>query len=145
MFFARSVLFDGFLLVIPCIAMASLTSQDQDSVRDAEKGPTRVLTASPTQFTDSEDEPATNGHTSIPRAGSDPEGTDEGESYEGSDGEGEEDADEDDDEDDDEEPALKYERIGGSIPDLFRKDSASSLAVANKLMVSTIYALIFVD
>ncbi len=120
-------------------------ASSQDSVGDAEKAPRRVLTASPTPFTDSEDEPATNGHTSIPRAGSDPEGTDEGESYDGSDGEEEEDDYEGDDEDDDEEPALKYERIGGSVPDLFRKDSASSLAVANKLMVSTIYALIFVD
>ncbi|KAF9498914.1 vacuolar assembling protein VPS41 [Pleurotus eryngii] len=110
--------------------MASSTSQD--SVGDAEKGPARVLTASPTQFTDSESEPAAN--DSVPRAGSDPEGTNEGESYDGSDGEEEEDDYEDDDEDDDEEPALKYERIGGSVPDLFGKDSASSLAVANKLM-----------
>lgn len=123
--------------------MAASTSQD--SAEDAEKGPTRVLTASPTQFTDCEDDPVTNGHTNISQAESDLDGTDEGESYDGSDGEEEDEEYEDDDEEDDEEPALKYERIAGSVPDLFRKDSASSLAVANKLMVSPNYALIFVD
>ena len=51
-------------------------------------------------------------------------------------GEEEEDNDDDeDDEDDDEEPALKYERITGAIPDLLKKDSASALAVSLKFMV----------
>jgi hypothetical protein len=44
--------------------------------------------------------------------------------------EGEEEGEEDDDE-----PALKYERIGGFLPDLFKKDSASALAIRNKLLV----------
>lgn len=45
---------------------------------------------------------------------------------------------EDEDEDeDDEEPALKYERIGGSLQDLLKKDSASALAIANKTLVCT--------
>ncbi|TFK43987.1 vacuolar assembling protein VPS41 [Crucibulum laeve] len=35
---------------------------------------------------------------------------------------------------DDEEPALKYERIGGSVPDLLKKDSASALIVSDKIM-----------
>lgn len=43
----------------------------------------------------------------------------------------EEDGEEDDDEEDEDEPALKYERIGGFIPDLFKKDSASALAISN--------------
>ena len=43
--------------------------------------------------------------------------------------------DEEDDEEDDEEPSLKYQRIGGAVPDLLRKDSASALAVSNKLLV----------
>lgn len=43
---------------------------------------------------------------------------------------------EDSDDDDDEEPALKYERLGGPVNDLLQKDSASSLTIANKLMVS---------
>ena len=43
--------------------------------------------------------------------------------------------DEGDSDDDDEEPALKYERIGGSLNDLLRKDSAASLAISNRLMV----------
>ncbi|THV02760.1 vacuolar protein sorting-associated protein 41 [Dendrothele bispora CBS 962.96] len=42
--------------------------------------------------------------------------------------------DEDDEDDDDEEPALKYERIGGSIPDLLKKDSASAMSIASKFM-----------
>ncbi|KAF5330256.1 hypothetical protein D9758_014441 [Tetrapyrgos nigripes] len=47
----------------------------------------------------------------------------------------EEDSDEEEDEEeDDEEPALKYERIGGSIPDLLKKDSASAMAISNKFM-----------
>jgi hypothetical protein len=37
--------------------------------------------------------------------------------------------------DDDEEPSLKYQRITGAVPDLLRKDSASALAVSNKLLV----------
>ncbi|KAF7331583.1 Vacuolar assembling protein [Mycena kentingensis (nom. inval.)] len=48
--------------------------------------------------------------------------------------EGSEDDETDDDEDDDEEPALKYERIGGAIPDLFKKDSGSALSVSKTLM-----------
>lgn len=40
-----------------------------------------------------------------------------------------------DDDDDDEEPALKYERITGAVPELLKKDSASALAVSHKFMV----------
>ena len=43
--------------------------------------------------------------------------------------------DEGDDEDDDEEPALKYERLGGSVHDLFQKDSASALTYSNSRLV----------
>ncbi|KAG5717566.1 hypothetical protein E4T56_gene7398, partial [Termitomyces sp. T112] len=39
-----------------------------------------------------------------------------------------------DDDSDDDEPSLKYERILGAVPDLLKKDSASALVVANKLM-----------
>ena len=39
---------------------------------------------------------------------------------------------------DDEEPALKYERLAGSVPDLLLKDSASSLAVTDKLIVRSL-------
>ncbi|KAI0068486.1 vacuolar assembling protein VPS41 [Artomyces pyxidatus] len=53
---------------------------------------------------------------------------------EGDDEEGDDEDDEDEDEDEDEEPALKYERLGGSFQDLFRKDSASALAISNKLL-----------
>jgi len=49
--------------------------------------------------------------------------------------EDDEDDEDEDDEDEDEEPALKYERITGAIPDLLKKDSASALAVSLKFMV----------
>lgn len=55
--------------------------------------------------------------------------------------EGDEDEDEEDASDDDEEPALKYERIGGSLSDLLKKDSASALAIVNKIMVWLFYSL----
>ncbi|CAK5276303.1 unnamed protein product [Mycena citricolor] len=41
---------------------------------------------------------------------------------------------EEDDEEDDEEPALKYERIAGSLPDLLKKDTASTMCVSKSLM-----------
>jgi len=53
------------------------------------------------------------------------------------DSEGDEDCDDEDEDEDDEEPALKYERLAGSVPDLLLKDSASSLAVTDKLIVRT--------
>jgi hypothetical protein len=53
------------------------------------------------------------------------------------DSEDDEDYDEEEDEED-EEPALKYERLAGSVPDLLLKDSASSLAVTDKLIVRTL-------
>ncbi|KAK7061202.1 vacuolar assembling protein [Favolaschia claudopus] len=46
----------------------------------------------------------------------------------------EEDDDGDEEEEEDEEPALKYERIGGALPDLLKKDSASALCIAKSLM-----------
>lgn len=48
----------------------------------------------------------------------------------------EEDDEEGEEEDDDEEPALKYERLGGDFPKLFDKDSASTLTISNKTLVS---------
>ena len=61
----------------------------------------------------------------------------------GVDDDGEDDGDKDDDGEDeededaeDEEPALKYERIGGALTDLLKKDSASALAISNKLLVN---------
>ena len=42
---------------------------------------------------------------------------------------------EESEEEDDEEPSLKYERLTGAVPDLLKKDSASALAVSNKLLV----------
>jgi hypothetical protein len=53
--------------------------------------------------------------------------------------EDDEDNEDEDDEDEDEEPALKYERIGGSVSDLLKKDSASALAISNKIMVRPQY------
>jgi len=46
--------------------------------------------------------------------------------------------DDDEDGEDDDEPALKYERLAGPVPDLLLKDSASSLATTDKLIVRTL-------
>lgn len=50
--------------------------------------------------------------------------------------------DEDEDDEDDEEPSLKYQRITGAIPGLFRKDSASALAIRNKIIVRIHFYLV---
>lgn len=42
------------------------------------------------------------------------------------------------DEEDDEEPALKYERLGGSIHDLLQKDSASALTYSRQHLVRSV-------
>ena len=47
--------------------------------------------------------------------------------------------DEGEEDESDEEPSLKYERIVGAIPDLLKKDSASSLAIVNRTMVCYYY------
>ena len=67
----------------------------------------------------------------------DEEGDSDEEDY---DSDEDDDYEEDDDEDDDE-PALKYERLAGSVPDLLLKDSASSLAATDKLIVRTLQLL----
>ena len=48
-----------------------------------------------------------------------------------------EDDDSSEDEIEEDEPALKYERIMGNAPDLFKKDSASALAVCGGVIVGT--------
>ena len=47
----------------------------------------------------------------------------------------EEEEEEEEEDEDDEEPSLKYERIGGSLPDLLKKDSGSAITVCNKKLV----------
>lgn len=42
---------------------------------------------------------------------------------------------EEEDDEEEEEPSLKYERMGGAINDLLKKDSASALTVSNKCLV----------
>jgi hypothetical protein len=85
----------------------------------------------------------TNGHLTDDNKEEEPVPSGEEEEEESDDIEPEE-RDEDDDEDDeddedyedDEEPSLKYKRIGGALDDLLKKDSASALAISNKLLVS---------
>ncbi|KAG2130198.1 uncharacterized protein EDB93DRAFT_1095067 [Suillus bovinus] len=67
----------------------------------------------------------------------DEEVEDDDEEVEGEEDEGEGDEEEGEDEYEDEEedePTLKYERMGGAINDLLKKDSASALAVSNNLL-----------
>ena len=52
-------------------------------------------------------------------------------------------AEDDEEEEEEEEPALKYERIGGSVPDLLKKDSASALAISKRTMVWALCILSF--
>lgn len=47
----------------------------------------------------------------------------------------EEEGDDDHEDEEEDEPTLKYERMSGAINDLLKKDSASALAVSNKLLV----------
>lgn len=63
----------------------------------------------------------------------DEEGEEDDMEGEGEDEEGEDEDDYEDEEED--EPTLKYERMGGAVNDLLKKDSASALAVSNKLLV----------
>lgn len=55
----------------------------------------------------------------------------------------EEDEEDDKEEDDDEEPALKYERIGGSINDLLKKDTASALCIVDQKLVSRLLVNVY--
>jgi vacuolar protein sorting-associated protein 41 len=93
-----------------------------------------------------DDENASNrGYTDQESAVHDSEGgEDEDESGEEDDeDEEEEDEGEDDHEDEEEdEPTLKYERMSGPINDLLKKDSASALAVSNKLLVNSSITLV---
>ncbi|KAK8683394.1 hypothetical protein V6N13_039455 [Hibiscus sabdariffa] len=61
------------------------------------------------------------------------EGDDEREEGEDVDGD-EEEEEEEEEEDDEEEPRLKYQRMGGSIPSLLSGDSASCVAVAERMI-----------
>jgi vacuolar protein sorting-associated protein 41 len=53
----------------------------------------------------------------------------------GEDEEEEEDSEEDESDGEEDEPALKYERIGGFFTDLFKKESASAMAISKGLVV----------
>ncbi|KAJ8487764.1 hypothetical protein ONZ45_g14207 [Pleurotus djamor] len=111
--------------------MASSTSPDDVDVDYVEKDNQHAISDSPTQLTDVEDGDASPGHGGSNQLHSSDE--ESGDLDDEDDDEYDEDDDDDDDEEE-EEPSLKYERIGGSIPDLFRKDSASGVAIANKVM-----------
>ncbi|KAF5387652.1 hypothetical protein D9615_000773 [Tricholomella constricta] len=107
-----------------------LDSHEKDDVPRLAESPTQL-----SDLSDAEDVGARrHGHGRF-QDDSNEEETEEEEEEEDDNEEGEDDDDdEDEDEEDDDEPALKYERIGGSVPDLLKKDSASALAIANKLM-----------
>ena len=86
------------------------------------------------------------GRLAEPKGEIEMDGEDVAKNEEGEEEEEEEEEEESEEEEDDEEPSLKYERITGAVPDLLKKDSASALAVSNKLLVissSIIYSPIF--
>ncbi|KAF8211727.1 vacuolar assembling protein VPS41 [Mycena galopus ATCC 62051] len=72
----------------------------------------------------------------VPTPGGNSEGAEssEEEEAESEEADEEDEGEEEEEEEDDEEPALKYERIGGSFPDLFKKDSGSALCISKSLM-----------
>ncbi|KAJ7499555.1 vacuolar assembling protein VPS41 [Mycena latifolia] len=74
--------------------------------------------------------PTANGGEGV-ASSEDETGSEEGD---GEESEDDDEEDDDDDEEDDDEPALKYERIGGSLPDLLKKDSASALCISKSLL-----------
>ncbi|KAH8092455.1 hypothetical protein BXZ70DRAFT_950969 [Cristinia sonorae] len=109
--------------------MSSVVSESQEKAANG-------LTSSPTALS----------HVSQAHEHSDGDGehsggegySDVGDSGSDEDGDGtedeeeDEDVEEDSDEEDDEEPALKYEKFGGVLHDLLKKDSASAVSYANK-------------
>lgn len=118
-----------------------------------EKHPDGLMTESPTeQLSEEEDEPnasdsdsesVSNGHAPVDATNKSPVVLDFGQTACGDDVEYSEDEDSEEDSEDDEEeeePALKYERMGGAVPDLLQKDSASALAISDKVIVRNITA-----
>lgn len=133
-----------------------------DESNGTDEHESRYVTDSPDNLSDVEPEDhdpgalVRNGHARLNAHESEDDRTEDGEEYEKDgdrdseedveedDEDDEEDEDEEDDEDDDEEPALKYERLGGSTQDLLRKDSASAIAYSHERLVSAfirLYAL----
>jgi len=110
--------------------------------------PTRI-TDSPTRMSEfSDDDDDDDGRHAV-RHGKQPaedgaESGSEGRDEDGDESTTDEDEDEEyDEDDDDDEPSVKYELILGAVPDLLKKDSASALAMSNKLLVTPIYLLDF--
>ncbi|KAG5644802.1 hypothetical protein DXG03_007624 [Asterophora parasitica] len=124
----------------------SLLATNNGGLSGHEKDVAPNLSESPAQLSDSSDtaNPPRHGRFQDEKSDSDEEDTDDEEGDNDEDDEDEDEEDEEDEEEeeeedeeedeDDDEPALKYERIGGSVPDLLKKDTASALAVANKIM-----------
>ena len=77
----------------------------------------------------------TTGGLAEPKGKIEMDGEDVGKDEQEEEGEEGEESEEEEEDEDDEEPSLKYERITGAVPDLLKKDSASALAVSNKLLV----------
>lgn len=81
--------------------------------------------------------PRLNGHRLVENGNdhSDASGEEDDDDSEEEEDDGEDDGEEsEEEEDDDDEPALKYERITGAIPELLKKDSASALAISHNIM-----------
>ena len=114
------------------------TNGNGNARRESERGESNGDTV--TEGGESEDgEEDAEAETSDVKMGHDHDG--DGGKEEDEDEEEEEDNEEEDGEDNDgeeEEPSLKYERMGGAVNDLLKKDSASALAVSGKHLVRTL-------
>lgn len=116
-------------------------SADEAPASNSPQPVTEKLDDPPTTPGDVAEVSRTNGNGNARNQSEDEEEDDEEE-----DGEDDNDDDDDDDEEEEEEePSLKYERMGGAIGGLLKKDSASALAVTNKCLVGPLskYQLVY--
>ncbi|KAI3605006.1 vacuolar protein sorting 41 [Moniliophthora roreri] len=98
---------------------AALNDDDDEKV---------VVTDSPSNLSDASSSRGQGEGVSDSTGSEDEEGEKDAES-------GSVDAEGDEEDEEDEEPALKYERIGGNLPDIFKKDSGSTMAMSRKYLI----------
>ncbi|KAF9476712.1 vacuolar protein sorting-associated protein 41 [Pholiota conissans] len=111
------------------------TEEEDDQDEKLQDSPDQVSTFSPALSSNTKGEAAVHPSDRQPNGEHEDSETEEEDAEEEAEGSaGSEEEDDEDEDEDDEEPSLKYERITGAIPDLFKKDSASALAVSNNLM-----------
>jgi hypothetical protein len=108
----------------------TLTANDESLHANGDHEKETIATDSPIEMSEEENEPESPIHRGASSVEDDHDSVHDSVGAEGH-------SDEDSGEEDDDEPALKYGRIGGALPDLLKKDSACALAISNNILVST--------